>query len=194
MVNGTLLNFGNMIQRCLNGHFWSVAKVTLRFGCAKQLKNLERYLIGIHGRYRIQMNYNFLFHTFSLSENNCCCCLKLHVGHFLQGKRRTTPLQINFKHPSQNMCLKILIQKLLTVRNVSPGVSWDILLKLCQKGVSRSEGPFTFSVANLLQSWYTREYLLIDHLLSSLAATYALWLVMRAKLRPHCGALAHMPT
>ena len=29
------------------GHFWSVAKVTLRFGCAKQSKNLKRYLILI---------------------------------------------------------------------------------------------------------------------------------------------------
>ena len=29
------------------GHFSSVAKVALRFGCAKQLKNLKRYLVYI---------------------------------------------------------------------------------------------------------------------------------------------------
>ena len=33
------------VQRQLKGHFWSVAKVALRFGCAKQSKNLEWYLI-----------------------------------------------------------------------------------------------------------------------------------------------------
>ena len=30
------------------GHFWSVAKGTPRFGCAKQSNNLKRYLIGMH--------------------------------------------------------------------------------------------------------------------------------------------------
>ena len=29
--------------RYVNGHFWSLAKVALRFGCAKQSKNLERH-------------------------------------------------------------------------------------------------------------------------------------------------------
>ena len=37
MVNGTVLNFGK----------GSVVKVVFRFGCAKHLKNLERYLINI---------------------------------------------------------------------------------------------------------------------------------------------------
>ena len=29
----------------LRGHFWSMTKVALRFGCAKQSKNLKRYLL-----------------------------------------------------------------------------------------------------------------------------------------------------
>ena len=43
MVNGTPLNFGKRYEDDLyKGNFWSVAKVALRFGCAKQSKNLER--------------------------------------------------------------------------------------------------------------------------------------------------------
>ena len=34
--------------RHLKGHFWSVAKVALRFGCAKQSKNFEWYLIFVY--------------------------------------------------------------------------------------------------------------------------------------------------
>ena len=30
------------------GHFWSAAKVAPRFGCAKQSKNLERYLLNTY--------------------------------------------------------------------------------------------------------------------------------------------------
>ena len=45
MVNGTLLNFGKRYEDDFKGHFLSVAKVALRFGCAKQSKNLERYLL-----------------------------------------------------------------------------------------------------------------------------------------------------
>ena len=41
MVNGTLLNFGKMTY----GSFLTVAKVAFRFGCAKQSKNLEWYLL-----------------------------------------------------------------------------------------------------------------------------------------------------
>ena len=48
MVNGTLLNFGKRYEDDFyKGHFLSVAKVALRFGCAKQSKNLKRYLIDI---------------------------------------------------------------------------------------------------------------------------------------------------
>ena len=47
MANGTLLNFGKRYEDNFKGHFWSVAKVALRYGCAKQFKNLERYLIYI---------------------------------------------------------------------------------------------------------------------------------------------------
>ena len=47
MVNGTLLNFGKRYDNYFKGHFWSVAKVALRFGCANQSKNLERYLISL---------------------------------------------------------------------------------------------------------------------------------------------------
>jgi hypothetical protein len=43
MVNGTLLNFGTKMT--FKGHFRSVAKDALRFGCAKQSKNLETYLM-----------------------------------------------------------------------------------------------------------------------------------------------------
>ena len=43
MVNGTLLNFGKRYEDDLR----AVAKVALRFGCAKQSKNLERYLLNI---------------------------------------------------------------------------------------------------------------------------------------------------
>ena len=35
----------HLIRRQLKGHFWSVAKVALRFGCAKQSKNLEWCLV-----------------------------------------------------------------------------------------------------------------------------------------------------
>ena len=45
MVNGTQLNFGNRYEDNLKGHFLSVAEVPLRFGCAKQSKNLERYIV-----------------------------------------------------------------------------------------------------------------------------------------------------
>ena len=47
MVNGTLLNSGERYEDdlTLKGHFWWVAKVALRLGCAKQSKNLERYLV-----------------------------------------------------------------------------------------------------------------------------------------------------
>ena len=44
MVNGTLLNFGKRYKDDFKGHFWSVAKVALRFRCTKQSKNLKRYL------------------------------------------------------------------------------------------------------------------------------------------------------
>ena len=47
MVNGTLLNFAWEIWRWFRGHFWSVAKVALRFGCTKQSENLERYLVNM---------------------------------------------------------------------------------------------------------------------------------------------------
>ena len=33
------------MKTTFKGHFWSVAKVALRFGCAKQSKNLEWYLV-----------------------------------------------------------------------------------------------------------------------------------------------------
>ena len=36
------------MRRQLKGHFWSVAKVALRFGCTKQSKNLEWYLLGTY--------------------------------------------------------------------------------------------------------------------------------------------------
>ena len=45
IVNGTLLNFGKRYKDNFKGHFWSVVKVALRFGCAKQSKNLEWYLL-----------------------------------------------------------------------------------------------------------------------------------------------------
>ena len=41
MVNGTLLNFGKKYEDDLKVIFDQVAKVALRFGCAKQSKNLE---------------------------------------------------------------------------------------------------------------------------------------------------------
>ena len=44
MVNGTLLNFGKRYEDNLR-IIWSVAKVALRFGCAKQSKDLKRYLL-----------------------------------------------------------------------------------------------------------------------------------------------------
>ena len=49
MVNGTLLNFGKRYKDdLLKGHFWSMAKVALRFGCAKQSKNLEWCLLSTY--------------------------------------------------------------------------------------------------------------------------------------------------
>ena len=47
MVTGTLSNFGKRYEDDLKGHFWSVAKVALRFGFAKQSKNLEWCLMSI---------------------------------------------------------------------------------------------------------------------------------------------------
>ena len=41
--NDSLLNFGRDTK---TGHFWSVAKVALRFGYAKQSKNLEWCLVS----------------------------------------------------------------------------------------------------------------------------------------------------
>jgi hypothetical protein len=46
MVNCTLLNFGKIYKDDFKGHFWSVAKVAPRFGCARQSKNLKRYLMA----------------------------------------------------------------------------------------------------------------------------------------------------
>ena len=43
--NDSLLNFGRDTK---TGHFWSVAKVALRFGYAKQSKNLEMYLLHMY--------------------------------------------------------------------------------------------------------------------------------------------------
>ena len=46
MVNGTLLNFGKRYDDNLRVIFdQSVAKVALRFECAKQSKNFDRYLV-----------------------------------------------------------------------------------------------------------------------------------------------------
>ena len=45
MGTDTLLNFGKRYEDNLMGHFLSVAKVALRFGCAKQSKNFKRYLV-----------------------------------------------------------------------------------------------------------------------------------------------------
>ena len=48
MVNGTLLNFCKQYENDFyKGNFKSVAKVALRFGFAKQSKNLERYQLFI---------------------------------------------------------------------------------------------------------------------------------------------------
>ena len=50
IVNGNLLNFGKRYEdNFYKGHFWSVAKVALRFECPKQSKNLEWYLIIKYG-------------------------------------------------------------------------------------------------------------------------------------------------
>ena len=38
---GSLLNFGKRYEDDM-GHFWSVAKIAIRFGCAKQSKNLMK--------------------------------------------------------------------------------------------------------------------------------------------------------
>jgi hypothetical protein len=46
-------DFEKLEKRQLKGHFWSVAKVALRFGCAKQSKNIERYLVFM----KLQLNY-----------------------------------------------------------------------------------------------------------------------------------------
>ena len=49
MVNGTVLNF-EIRRWLLKGNFLPLAKVALRFGCAKQSKNLERYLVGMSSK------------------------------------------------------------------------------------------------------------------------------------------------
>ena len=56
------------------GHFWSVAKVALRFGCAKQSKNLERYLIPSHHRYVCGTGSKSTL-MFSCRHLMCCLCL-----------------------------------------------------------------------------------------------------------------------
>ena len=42
------MNFGKRYEDDIKGNFSSVAKVALRFGCAKQSKNLTRYLLQSH--------------------------------------------------------------------------------------------------------------------------------------------------
>ena len=53
----TLLNFGKRYEDNLKGHFWSVAKVALMFGCAKQSKNLEWYLVYILYIWEFKVSY-----------------------------------------------------------------------------------------------------------------------------------------
>ena len=48
MVNGTQLNFGKRYEYDLRVIFDQWPKVAIRFGCAKQSKNLERYLLTIY--------------------------------------------------------------------------------------------------------------------------------------------------
>ena len=48
MINDNELNFGKRYEDNLKGHFLSVAQVLLGFGCLKQSKNLERYLVYIN--------------------------------------------------------------------------------------------------------------------------------------------------
>ena len=69
IVNGTLLNFGK-------GHFWSVAKVALRFGCVKQSKNLEFYLIQ-------PKLFWFLAAEFVAKDRMLVICRRLEIGTYL---------------------------------------------------------------------------------------------------------------
>ena len=53
VLDTTLIRYLSRFFDCsahpnLSGHIWSVAKVALRFGCAKQSRNLERYLLCLY--------------------------------------------------------------------------------------------------------------------------------------------------
>ena len=76
MVNGTLLNFGKRYEDDVKANFWSVAKVALRFGCAKQSKKLERYLILTWYNYLDPCKFSWLCFLFVLTVLQLSLCKK----------------------------------------------------------------------------------------------------------------------
>ena len=72
------------VQIWLKVHFWSVAKVALRFGCAKQSKNLERYLL-----YTDPKEHNLF--------RRACLGLLVSQGHLKMWSRRLyDPMMAHF--------------------------------------------------------------------------------------------------